>query len=152
MISIIKEMICVKFNEELGMLEFDKKKVVGRVNIPLELTEADIESIIVNGFEGGINYWATFRKNDNQKYFAEKPKTEPISTWATKVLLEGHEVFLRDIEEEGNELLVLTLEKIIEGYRKNYVERQHDNDLDKGDATTCDCIIQYALFSELVYG
>jgi hypothetical protein len=136
------------------MLKFGDK-VVGRVqigNIEKALTEYDIETIIVDGFEGGIGYWAGLRKSDNKETFELKPSDEPTSTWSTKVLIEGGSIYLHDCEEETDELWELTLPKLLEGYKLNCINRPHDNDLENGDATTMDCIIQYALFGDIVYG
>lgn len=131
------------------MLEFSEKKVVGKVLIEVELTERDIETIVVTGFEGGIGYWSII---DNTGInFENKPSDEPTSTWSTKLLLEGKSVKLLDAEEP-DEGWLLTLDKIIEGYRLNRIKRPFDADIDNGDATTADCIFQYGLFGELVYG
>lgn len=133
------------------MLEFGSR-IVGSVEITVkkELTENDIETIIVNWFEGGIE-WAGFTKQDNEEAFKDKPKDEPVSTWATKVLLDGGEIVLFD-EECEEEKFTLTLPKLINGYHLNYINRPHDIDLECGDVITYDCIIQYALFEDIVYG
>ncbi|MGG4105217.1 hypothetical protein AAXB25_14970 [Paenibacillus lautus] len=133
------------------MLEFDKKKVVGIATIKKELTESDIENIIVTAFEGGSNYWMGLDVlNEDMK---AKPKGEPWSTWSTKLILEGKSVKLFDIEESDDDSdWIITLDKLIKGFELNYVNRTHDNDLENGDATTADCILQYALFGEIVYG
>lgn len=132
------------------MLEFDKKKVVGTVTIKKELTETDIENIIVTAFEGGSNYWMGL--DNSSEDMQAKPKGEPYSTWITKLILEGKSVKLFDIEESDDDSdWVITLEKLIKGFELNYVNRPHDNDLENGDATTADCILQYALFGEIVY-
>lgn len=133
----------------MEFLKFSEEKVVGKAVIEIELTESDIASIMVNGLEGGINYWAGL-DNTGEEWEA-KPKGEPLSTWATKLLLEGKEVRFYDVEEE-DEIWVLTLEKLIKGFSQNAKERPRDSNLEQGDATTVDCIIQYALFNELVFG
>lgn len=132
------------------MLEFTKK-VVGTAKIELALTEEDIETIIVNGLEGGIGYWAGL--DNTGEAWEAIPKDEPYSTWATKILLEGGTVKLYDVEDaEDDTDWTLTLDKIIKGFELNYKERPHDNDIENGDATTYDCIIQYAIFGEVVFG
>jgi hypothetical protein len=113
------------------------------------LTEEDIENIMVTGLEGGINYWAGL--NNTGILWDDKPDSEPNSTWATRILIQGGEVKLFDVEDE-NDCWVLTLDKLIKGFESNYVKRPHDNNLEQGDATTADCIIQYALFNEIVFG
>jgi hypothetical protein len=135
--------------EVTNMLEFSEKKVVGKIEIPLELTEYDIENIIVTGLEGGIGYWACLDNNGSD--WEAKPKGEPVSTWATKLLIDGKSLRLLD-EEDREEGWLLTLDKILEGYRLNYINRPFDNNIDNGDIVTADCIIQYGLFGKLVYG
>lgn len=130
-------------------LQFDEKKVVGTATITKNITEKDVENIMVTAIEGGIGYWACLH-NDKPEW-KDKPKTEPSSMWATKLLIEGKEVIFTDTEEEEGEW-VLTLEKLIKGYQLNCVERPFDCDLEQGDATTADCIVQYALFDKVVYG
>lgn len=141
----------MKYNSTMEMLEFSKTKVVGKVVVELNLVEDDISAIIDNAFDGSIGYWAGV---DNRgQLWDGKPKGEPISTWATKLILEGSGVKLYDVEgEEDDESWTLTLDKLIEGYKLNYINRPHDNDIENGDATTYDCIIQYALFGEVVFG
>lgn len=132
------------------MLEFTDK-VVGTATVTFkkELTEQDIENIMVGALEGGIGYWAGLKRTG---VWVDKPESEPTSTWATKLLLEGETILLYDIEDEGEEYYPLTLKNLIEGVERNYEERPHDNDLENADAGTCDCIIQYALFDEIVFG
>lgn len=129
------------------MLEFSDK-VVGTVKVELPITEKDIENIIVTCFEGGSNYWMGLNDIPN---WEEKPKNEPISTWATKMLLDGKTIEFYDIED-STEIWQLTKDKLIRGILLNCKNRPHDCDLENGDATTCDCIMQFALFGEVVYG
>lgn len=131
------------------MLEFSEKKVVGTITVPQEITESDIENIIVSAIEGGTNYWMG---TDNSKpEFDDKPKDEPMSTWVTKLILEGQTVTFYDIEDE-DEQWTLTLEKLLNGIKLNAINRKFDSDLENMDAITSDCIVQYALFNEVVYG
>lgn len=134
------------------MLKFSKEKVVGTAIVEIQLTEDDIENIVVTAFEGGINYWAGL--NNSTEGWSDKPRDEPNSTWVTKMLLEGKSVSLYNVEESeyDKEEWTLTLDKIIEGFALNYKERSWDNDLERGDATTADCIVQYALFKKTVFG
>lgn len=130
------------------MLEFSDKKVVGTVEVPLSLTENDIENIMVTAIEGGIGYWACL--NNVGKDWDKKPKGEPVSTWATKLLLEGKT--LRFVDEEEAKEVYLTLDSLVEGYRLNYIKRPWDNSIENGDVTTADCIVQFAVFGEVLYG
>lgn len=46
----------------------------------------------------------------------------------------------------------LTKEKILHGFLLNAQNRPEDADLDNGDAATGDCILQYAIFGDIIYG
>jgi hypothetical protein len=133
------------------MLEFSDK-VIGHCKI--EVTESDIENIIVTSFEGGSKDWMGL--DNSTPEWEDQPKDEPNSTWATKLILEGKEVTVYDIEDEttvdddGNPLTI-TLDKLLKGIAKNYKERPHDCSMETGDSTTADCIVQYAVFDEVVY-
>jgi hypothetical protein len=130
------------------MLEFSDKKVIGTVLVPIQITEEDIENIIVTSFEQGSNYWLGLEVDYPE--YEDRPDDEPYSTWTTKLLLEGKEIHLYDIEDD-NEKWTLTLDKLMEGIKLNAKNRPFDSDIENGDATTADCIMQYALFNELVY-
>jgi hypothetical protein len=131
------------------MIEFTDK-VIGTAIIKKELTEKDIENIIVTAFEGGSNYWMELGNNPEDN---NKPKGEPWSTWFTKMLLEGNSVKMCDVEgTEDDSNWILTLDKVIKGYQLNCEQRPLDCDVESGDAITCDCIIQYALFDKIIFG
>lgn len=138
----------MEFEIKDGLMEFSDKKVVGVAKVEIGLTENDIENIMVTALEGGIGYWACL--NNTGDKWEDKPKLVPSSQWATKLLLEGKSVQLIDEEEEKK--LSLTLEMLIKGFAQNFKERPWDNDINNGDSITASCIIQYALFNELVYG
>lgn len=133
------------------MLEFSYEKVVGKVafTTSVNITEDDVFGIIVGSVEGGSNYWMGLDKSGAE--WEDRPKGEPLSTWATKLLLEGKSVKVYDIEDK-TERWEITLEKLLKGIRLNNEKRPHDNNLENADATTYDCIVQYALFDKVVYG
>jgi hypothetical protein len=135
---------------EMEFIEFSDKKIVGAYEKPL--TESDVDAIISTALEGGIGYWA--RLDTSTPGWEDKPDNNFTSEWVTKMLLEGREVKFEDAEDEEEDCSewVLTLEKLIKGINLNTKNRDWDCDIDNGDATTMDCIIQYALFGEVVYG
>jgi hypothetical protein len=130
------------------MLEFTDK-VVGKIKYEKDVTEEEIANVIITALEGGCNYWAGL--DDSKPGWNYKPIGEPKSTWATKLILEGKSITLYDVEEEDDDW-VLTLENLLQGLSLNARRRSHDCDLDNMDGVTADCIIQYALFGEIVYG
>jgi hypothetical protein len=123
--------------------------VVGQIKVVKDITETDVESVIVGGFEGGIGHWASLTRDE---HWNDKPQDEPASTWATKLILEGKDVLLYETADDDSTTRKLNLSNLIKGIEINSRERPHDSDLEMGDAITYDCIIQYALFGELVYG
>jgi hypothetical protein len=131
------------------MLKFTGK-VVGNITHSVDVTEKDIENIIVTSFEGGSYYWMGV--DNTTEEWKDKPKGEPVSTWATKLIIEGKEVKLYDVEgSDDDSEWILTLDKILDGIKLNKLQRSYDADLENMDAITADSIIQYALFKEIVY-
>jgi hypothetical protein len=135
---------------DYDMVVFDDKKVVATALVPKQLTANDIDNIICTAIEGGIGYWA--RTHRKLMEWDVKPTNMCVSEYLTIRLLSGKSVYFVDSELELEDVWELTLDKLVKGYAQNCNERPHDCDLEQGDATTCDCIIQYALFGELVYG
>jgi len=131
------------------MLEFSSEKVVGKVTIEVDITEENIENIIVTALEGGCNYWLGIICKKAQ--FADKPKGEPTATWVTKLLLEGQEIECFDVEDTTEPHWTLTLEKLLKGITLHVEERPEFIDIDDWDADNADCAIQCALFGKLVY-
>lgn len=134
--------------DEDGLMEFSREQVIGYAKVEIPMTEENIENIMVTAIEGGINYWGYLVKVGEN--WVDKPKNVPPSQWATKLLLEGKNVTIEELEEQEEH--ILTLEKVIKGFEQNYKERTWDNDIENGDAETASCIIQYALFGDVVYG
>lgn len=127
------------------------------VTEPIKVSANDIDNIVCTAIEGGINYWAMIDRQKSE--CREKPKGMPLSSWVTKMLLDGKSVYFYDWEAEsgdeaGNESerFELNLLRLINGIKLNCQHRPHDCDIETGDATTADCIFQYAMFNEIVYG
>lgn len=123
------------------------QNVVGKAHVTVGITQEDVEFAIVTSFEGGSNYWLAV--NSSKPWWTDKPHDEPLSMWASQLLLEGKTIYLCD-REDSEEQWELTLKKLINGFSK-YIARYGMN-RDKWDADTADSIIQYALFDKLVYG
>lgn len=136
--------------KENGLIEFDEKKVVGTYTNVIEVTEEDVDNIIVTALEGGIGYWA--RLHRAKEFMESKPENVANSQWTTHWLLSGKSLPISDAEEDEPEKFDLTLESLINGIKLNKKERPFDSDLDNMDGTTADCIIQYALFGKIVFG
>jgi hypothetical protein len=133
------------------MFHSEKNRVIGSVTIEKEITVFDIENIMVTALESGSHYWVGLENKGD--LWEQKPKGIPYAIWATKLIIESHEVKLFDIEyTEDDEDWVLTLDKLLKGIKLNAIERPFDSDLENMDADTADCILQFALFGKVVFG
>lgn len=117
-----------------------------------KITEEDITNLIVDGLEAGITYWAILHNNTPE--FEEYYKNTDLATAeiVAEIILKGGSVKITDNEEDVEPEYDLTLERLLVGIQKNAEERPWDCDLENYDADTCDCIIQYAIFNEVVFG
>ena len=122
----------------------------------ITLTPEDVSDIICTAHYGAISYWCddVFFDNSQNKTSAEH-------------LLNGGSVqyHLDEEFEDGVEEYTLTLEKLVKGVRMyvmDWVEKPKsfycildDNggiDTANIDAEVADCIIQYALFDDIIFG
>ena len=116
------------------------------------ITEEQIKDIIIDGIETGIGYWATLH-NDTEE-FEKYYNTTKLSTSeiVAEILLNGGEVEITDLEGDEEPKYKLTLERLLKGIAMNEEKRPFDCDLENYDAITADCIFQYALYDEVVFG
>lgn len=116
------------------------------------ITEEEIKNLIIDSIETGITYWATLHNDTEQfeKYYDETELT--TSEIVAEILLSGGSVKITDIEEGEEPKFDLTLDRLIVGIQKNAETRPWDCDLENYDGITCDCIIQYAVFDEVIFG
>ena len=123
----------------------------------VNVTEEDIDDIMCSAFEGGIGYWACL--DNTSEEFENAPDYESYSETCTKILLKGGAVKL--IDNEDWKLYTLNLNRLLYGIVRwveiggdVYGAVRKDGSLDCGniDSECADCIIQLALFGEIVYG
>lgn len=143
-------------------MEEKKCEIVAKVSAvqEYELTDEDIEDIMVTALDGGIGYWACLDNTTSE--FADQGD-EYVETHAAKILMRGGTLCFIDDEEwrDGNEVRYeLTMDKLLLGIRK-YIEEYNrydafgahgEIDLCELDAMEADLIIQLAVFGEVVYG
>lgn len=109
----------------------------------------------------GFDYWASVdcemvdyrrAKEDLERIYAEKGSSATIfyEDVLAHMLEIGMSVTINEFEEDNH--YELTLERLLRGFQLNYVNRPYDSDISEGDATTADCILQYAIFDDVVYG
>ena len=131
------------------------------VNVSKTYTNQDIVDIFTTAIEGGINYWCSrydVPKNmDIESFITDEDREEANGDllYVEKVgfaLANGGKVkFLVDENNDGSETkwYTLTISKLKRGIGL-YTKIGSANPED-WDATSSDCIIQYALFGELVF-
>ena len=123
-----------------------KKRFTVRPQIEVNLTQQDIDDIMVTALEGGINYWC--RKAEVLGEYLGETASDQISR--------GGSLILHDAE--SSDKWELTLEKFLNGVKMYFEQGCHvqveDNAIDAGDidAGDADCIIQFALFGKEVFG
>lgn len=124
------------------------------INFKVGFTDQDIDDIVCTAFEGGINYWC------------EKVEVvgDYLGEYASDQISRGGQLKIFDSEdyiEDG--FAILDKEKLIKGIKLYCSNSSSTNILvpDKSgfiidtcqvDAEVADCIIQYALFDEIVFG
>ena len=123
-----------------------EKKFTVRPQIEVNLTQQDIDDIMVTALEGGINYWC--RK--------AKVVGEYLGEYASEQISRGGSLTLYDAE--SSDKWELTLEKFLNGVKLYFEQGCHvqveDNSIDAGDidANDADCIVQFDLFEKVVFG
>lgn len=111
----------------------------------------DIDDIMVSALEGGITYWCN----------RAEVKGEYLEEYASDQISRGGILKLHD--REGARCVELTKEKFRKGL-KIYMQHPRSSDflefvdhelrIDTGyvDAQVADCIVQYAVFGDVIYG
>lgn len=120
----------------------------------ITLTKQQLEDFMVTVWEGGSNYWMDL--HPETKSVIQKHKVYPSgSSLAEKMaeyLWDGHSIEIVDSEDLSDVLGEVSLAKLNEAL--NHPEMaDHAQDFlnEEGDAETTDCLIQWAIFKEIVY-
>jgi hypothetical protein len=121
-----------------------------------EFTPSDINDLIVGALEGGINYWCRKAKikrgTDGFSYFGVAEEDQDKVVYASDVI--GYNGTLILFDAESSDKWELTLENVLKGIKMHCTNRHiaPSGLMDNYDAEDADCIVQYALFNELVFG
>lgn len=118
------------------------------IKIEKRITTDDIVNILCCE-SGGFDYWCNLKFKD-EDYKANRLEDDCYEDVLAKILENGKSLIVNDFEEE--ETYELTLEKLLNGIELNYKNRPFDCDIEDGDATTADCILQYSIFGDVIYG
>lgn len=115
----------------------------------ITVTEEDIDNIMCSALEGGICYWCC----------CAEVVGEYLGEFASEQISRGGTLKLHDSEED--EVYELTRDKLLEGIKLAYDYDcypdyewcdGHKLDCCQIDADVADCIVQYALFGDVIYG
>lgn len=105
--------------------------------IKSKINDLQIDDLVCNALEGGINYWCTkVTVKDNDYKGGE---------WASDVISRGGVLILHDAGESNDQ--ELTLKKLLAG-----ISKYKSHDFDNMDAYDADCIVQLAIFGKVIYG
>ncbi|RPI83645.1 MAG: hypothetical protein EHM34_04905 [Nitrosopumilales archaeon] len=141
-------------------------EMVGLV-IYVRISDEWIEDLICTIIEGGSGYWINHVKIHHPN--GDKPKGVPTSTWVSDALNKGGfiDVYERNDDFRSTELPVmsgiLTKEKLIDGIKQWVAKRQEQiKSIDREgdyltingdiDANEADCIMQYAIYNDIIFG
>lgn len=120
-------------------------------------TEEEITDLICSAIEGGIGYWACMDNTTDlfERYMKEYPDA-CYDELIYKMLFDDEnnvvEFFDAEDYEDEAERWELTGDKLIKGIRMAIENDVWSGDMDDEDSCVADCIFQYALFDEIVYG
>ncbi|MCD8381150.1 MAG: hypothetical protein LUC95_12740 [Lachnospiraceae bacterium] len=119
--------------------------------IPISITGEDIDDIMSSALDSGIGYWCIKAEVDG----------DYLGKYASEQISRGGKLKLYDVE--GEQVLTLTKGKFLKGLEKyisdpgstnNILEFSEDGikvDPCLVDSCAADCIVQFAVFGELVY-
>ncbi len=117
------------------------------ITTKIELSNQEIDDLMVAALEGGINYWCGLA---TAKLVPEGVEYEYLS----ELIGKGGVIELTDAEDE-NEKWDLNLNKFLNGVKEVCKIRgfySGQDLIDNHDAEVADMIIQFALFDEIVFG
>jgi len=139
----------------------DNQKYTMNIEMPIRYDDQFLEDILVTALEGGSNYWidkiVIQPKDPNQ----EKPAGMPKSIWMFEIIkYNGYLLIYNGDDIKLTRTLRMRdlqngIEKYIQCYKNDVLNIFCDGlTLDAGqfDANMADCVLQYAVFNELIYG
>ncbi|MEG1758373.1 MAG: hypothetical protein RR235_07965 [Oscillospiraceae bacterium] len=129
-------------------------------NSELNITTDDIVNFL-SCEAAGFDYWAELCP-DPEDYTAARARVASRATERMSQEYVCYEEVLAEILEFGGSLRVYDIEEdkdhpmtmalLLNGFRLNAKNRPEDASIEDGDAETADCILQYAIFGDVIYG
>ena len=125
------------------------------INIYKEYETKDLVNILADAMSG-CAYWCSDIDFDANEYDEARSRLKEdgnenicYEDVLVEMLESGKSIYFIDCEDGSRS--ELTISKLMFGIKLNAEQRPWDCDLDNGDAGTVDCIIQFALFNEVVF-
>ena len=126
------------------------------INITKEYKTEDLVNILADAMSG-CAYWCSEIDYDENEYKEARARLKAngndnicFEEVLVEMLENGKSIYFIDCEDDTRS--ELTLAKLMWGIKLNTEQRPWDCDLENGDAGTVDCIIQFALFNEVLFG
>lgn len=113
------------------------------IKFEVQVTDEDINDIMVTALEGAINYWVSKAWCDDQ------------DGYLSDMISKDKEIFLYD--DVSEEIVILNKEKLLKGIslaiKQGYITFIEGWQIDTGqiDATVADVIVQLSLFDDIIY-
>lgn len=135
------------------------------VKVVQEITHQRISDLLIGAFEGGSDYWMAgyqvvknVAKKDYERLGNSVGVEGAINRYSFLPLLPDNGLIIKlqdphDVDPE--KIAVLNLESIQKGLQvlaDKYPHHLRDIISENDDANTADCLVQAAIFGELVYG
>ena len=112
-----------------------------KIEKELKITTENIVDCVLSCEAGGFDYWGELC-SDEKDYEAARQRL-------AEILESGGKLTVYDREDDKDH--ELTLEKLLNGWKK-YAEDHNADDFDEYDGISADCIMQYAIFGDVIYG
>lgn len=116
-----------------------------KITKTFEVTEKDINDLMVTAFEGGINYWC------GHVEIVDNPADKDC---ASEIIAHGGTLRLHDAETDDTWLM--KRDNVLNGIKMTLENERFfhsfEDLMENHDAFTADSIVQYALFEEIVFG
>jgi hypothetical protein len=124
-----------------------------KISVNHTYNDEDMIDLICCAVAGGIGYWACIDNttDDWQRVSASLPSDRTCEDVIWTLLKTGQAVVIEDVEGEDGPW-ELTIEKLAKGIELTLQNEDWDGDVYNADAYVGDCIVQYGLFGELIYG
>lgn len=115
------------------------------------ITDQNIDDILITGLEGGINYWCGKVTVKNDDYKGADLASDSVSKGATLILMDAED--LSNTSKIDKPKILKAIERYINEYNCTIIDLENKEiDCGQVDATVADIIIQLAAFEEVIYG